>query len=226
MLLRSCCLYMSCNDLFRMISFWKDLREMTVAILIIEDDQILSNALLKALKQMKRPAKLLSSYQEASVYLNETNNLFNQHPIVLLDISLPDGNGVSLAKIIASKPPIPYIIAISGKASPVEAFRLKELGVKAFLPKPFSIDQFNRELDIAEKSEVEVEETPIVSVLGAMPIKEVTGSVRRTMLINALQQSQGNITTASKILQITRQGVQNMIHEFNLEIEHFKPDKE
>ncbi len=197
-----------------------------MTVLIIEDDKVLARALVKSLKLINQSAKHIATYQEAVDYLNSLDELNSVHPIVLLDISLPDGDGVGLAKVISASPPIPYIIAISGAASPSQAFRLKELGVKSFLAKPFTMSQFTREIEQAEKDKNELEETPFVSVLGAMPIKTVTGKVRRTMVVNALQQTEGNITMAANILKITRQGVQNMISEFELDIDHFKIDKE
>lgn len=197
-----------------------------MTILIIEDDEKLARILNRTLNSMDLETKHLSSYHNATLYINEINNLSETHPIVLLDISLPDGSGVGLARVIAATPPIPYIITISGAASPAQAFELKQLGVKAFLPKPFTTEQFKNAINQAMKTELELDESAISSILGAVPLKSVTGQVRKTMLIKALEQTLGNITKAAALLKISRQGVQNMITEFDINIDLYKLDKE
>lgn len=197
-----------------------------MTILIIEDDEKLARVLTRTLNSMDLQAKHLSSYHDATHYINETANLSESHPIVLLDISLPDGSGVGLARVIAAAPPVPYIITISGAASPAQAFELKQLGVKAFLPKPFTTDQFKQAINQGIKTELELDESAISSILGAMPLKRVTGQVRKTMLIKALEQTLGNITKAAELLKISRQGVQNMITEFDINLDLYKLDKE
>jgi len=175
---------------------------------------------------MKLAAKHITTFQEAASYINDTENFSEVHPIVLLDIVLPGGSGVGLARVIAASPPMPHIIAITGGASPEEAFRLKEIGVKAFLSKPFTSDQFKKAINEGLSTEMEIDENHIASVLGAVPLKSATTHVRKTMLTNALQQTHGNITKSGELLKISRQGVQNMITEFDINIEHYKINKE
>lgn len=56
---------------------------------------------------------------------------------------MPFGAGLQVFRVMSAAQPLrmpsrPLVIAISGRASAVEAFELAKAGVHAFLPKPFS----------------------------------------------------------------------------------------
>ncbi|TFH01103.1 MAG: response regulator, partial [Calditrichales bacterium] len=56
--------------------------------------------------------------------------------LVILDMMLPDMNGIDVLKTIKQKTKIP-VIMLSGKDSPQLIESAKEVGVDDFLPKPF-----------------------------------------------------------------------------------------
>ena len=67
----------------------------TVQIVIVEDDRDLNNGLCKALKSEGRNIVSCESIKEAG------DQIFLSTPdLVLLDINLPDGNGLDLLKEI------------------------------------------------------------------------------------------------------------------------------
>lgn len=64
--------------------------------------------------------------------------------LVILDMMLPDMNGIDVLKVIKNEKKIP-VIMLSGKDSPQLIESAKEVGVDDFLPKPF------RDEDLVEK---------------------------------------------------------------------------
>ena len=61
--------------------------------------------------------------------------------LIILDIRLPDEPGFAVLEAAQRILPAAIKIAFSGVASPEEAFRLAEYGVRAYLQKPVSFEQ-------------------------------------------------------------------------------------
>ena len=99
---------------------------------------------------------------------------------------------------------------MSGKASPDEAFRLAQAGVRAYLPKPFSIQELASTVETA-CSEAPDLEPMITAWVGRVPMRELQRKVRRVMLKEALAQTEGSRSGAARLLHVTRQAVQQMV---------------
>ncbi len=184
-------------------------------VLIIEDDAVLRRSFVRALKPDASRVREAGSVAEARESLTEIPDL------VILDVNLPDGDGVALARQISELRPMPLTLAVSGQASAKQAFELKELGVSNYLPKPFSLVEFKDAVITLLESTPNV--TPhVVPLVGKKGFREVHTSVRKSLLEQALSRSAGNKTKAAELLGVSRQAVQQMIHEFELDIERFK----
>jgi CheY-like chemotaxis protein len=81
---------------------------------------------------------------------------------VVVDICLPDINGIKLAKIIKFKYPGIPIILISGYADRYNREEIKDLKVSAFLEKPFTPDELTQQF-LGIMTRQEEEETPQTS---------------------------------------------------------------
>jgi DNA-binding response OmpR family regulator len=69
--------------------------------------------------------------------------------VVLLDVHLPDLNGIDLcAWLRQSQPKLPVIVC-TGEASPAEAGRLLELGVHRYFVKPISPEELLASVEAA-----------------------------------------------------------------------------
>ena len=129
---------------------------------------------------------------------------------VLIDVRLPDESAFSVLDAIHEVSPRPILIAMSGKASPEEAFRLAAYGVRTYLEKPFSL---HRLLDAVETACAEVPDIePIITAqVGQVSMRELQRDVRRVMVREALARTEGSRSGAARLLQVSRQAVQQML---------------
>jgi two-component system KDP operon response regulator KdpE len=103
-------------------------------ILLVEDDQPLLKVLTRYLEAVGYVVLQASSFYEAADKIAIKPNL------VILDIHLPDASGWDVLNWLESQTrPVP-IIVMSGVARPSPK-QLQRVGVKAFLSKPFAIDE-------------------------------------------------------------------------------------
>jgi len=183
--------------------------EKKLRVLVIEDNQVLRRAFARALREWSTEVTEAES-------LAEGRKLLETHPdLVILDIGLPDGSGVDLAEEMSAMSPMPMCIAVSGEATAAQAFRLKELGVLGYLPKPLSLEDFTETLDKILQNPADLEPF-LKNTVGKESFRDVQRSVRRSMVKQALGLSQGNLTHAASMLNVSRQAVQQMIRDFNL----------
>ena len=130
--------------------------------------------------------------------------------LVVLDVRLPDGDAFTVLDYARKLAPAPIQIALSGAASPEDAFRLAQYGVRSFLQKPVSLG------DIWDAIQSAVEEPPDIAphvqqAVGHLSLRELTSQVRDEAIKEALASARGNRTGAARILQVTRQAVQQML---------------
>ena len=103
-------------------------------ILIIEDDKILNRGVAFALQK--------EGYETLAAYNKEEGKqliLNNEIDLLLLDINLPDGNGLDLCKEIRSNVefPIVFFTANDTEEDMVKGF---EVGCDDYIAKPFSVE--------------------------------------------------------------------------------------
>ena len=106
--------------------------------------------------------------------------------------------------------PAPICIALSGAASPEDAFRLAQYGVRDFLQKPVGLGEL---WDAIQRAAVKPPDlAPFVQqAVGHLSLKQLTGQVRDEAIKEALASARGNRTGAARILQVTRQAVQQIL---------------
>ena len=129
---------------------------------------------------------------------------------MLLDVRLPDGNGLGIAKLAARLQPKPRIIALSGQATATEAFELALAGVCAFLPKPISLSTLCATLELVLSRPFYIDPF-FKDLVGVVSLHDARDDLRRAMVVEALARAGGNKTRAAEILGVTRQAVQQMI---------------
>ena len=131
--------------------------------------------------------------------------------LVLVDLWLEGESAIELVEEVAHHRPAPAMLAISGRASPEESFRLGQLGVRAFLPKPLFKEQLVEKVGEALRQAPDLE--PWISAhVGKTSLREMQSEVRRVMLEQAIARSGGSRSGAARLLQVTRQAIQQVFH--------------
>lgn len=107
-------------------------------ILIIEDDQGMQEVISQSLIKARYVVETASTLDEACSKL-----LLYEYDCVLLDIMLPDGNGLSLLKELAEKKINRNVIILSARDSVDDKIEGLELGADDYLPKPFHLAELH-----------------------------------------------------------------------------------
>lgn len=107
-------------------------------ILIIEDEQGMQEVISQSLIKARYVVETASTLDEARSKL-----LLYEYDCVLLDIMLPDGNGLSLLKELAEKKINRNVIILSARDSVDDKIEGLELGADDYLPKPFHLAELH-----------------------------------------------------------------------------------
>ncbi len=108
------------------------MKEDQADIFVVDDDKLLREELIYTLTHEGYSVDAFETIAECRGALIERTPL-----VLLLDIQLPDGNGVEFLKEIVSRQSHPEVIMISGAASLQEAADSMMIGATDFLEKPF-----------------------------------------------------------------------------------------
>jgi two-component system response regulator RegA len=175
-------------------------------VLIVEDDETLRRSLARVVRQWGAQVSEAGSIHEGIELLQENPDL------LITDVALPDGDAFQLLEQASARRPAPVAIAVSGQTSTEDAFRLAQVGCRAFLEKPFQVEQ------LAERVQKALSEAPRIDALvaasvGRTPMRELQTEVRRVMVEQALAKAEGSRSGAARLLSVSRQAVQQMVRE-------------
>ncbi|MDR3652762.1 MAG: response regulator transcription factor [Paludibacter sp.] len=107
-------------------------------ILIIEDEIELLIGISNYLTKENYICELADSFQKA-----ETKLSIYEYDIILLDITLPDGNGLELLKLFKKFNSKAGVIIISAKNSTDDKIKGLDLGADDYMTKPFQLSELN-----------------------------------------------------------------------------------
>lgn len=174
-------------------------------LLVVEDNDALRRTLTLALAGRASEIRCAASVAEAEPLVRAW------YPdAVMLDFALPDGNAFDLLRVIAETEPMPAIVAMSGMAGPAETFRMAQLGVRAFVPKPIEPEALDQALDEALATAPDL--VPLVrAAVGHVGVHQVEEQVRATMVAEALARAHGSRNSAARLLSISRQLLQHIL---------------
>jgi len=111
--------------------------EEPIKILVVDDDSSVRNFITEALRE-----KRYYLVEEASSGVEACVKLGGDYPrILILDIQMPDMDGVEICRLIKAKPELSGIkvIVITGFPDSTKAKEIADMGFKNILPKPFDI---------------------------------------------------------------------------------------
>ena len=121
-------------------------------ILLIEDDKALSNGVSLALKSDKISVEQCFTIKTARQRMEEVS-----YHLILLDVNLPDGNGVDFMQEIKQKYTVPVILLTANDLE-IDIVTGLELGADDYVTKPFQLavlrarvhTQLRRQEELAE----------------------------------------------------------------------------
>ena len=100
-------------------------------ILVVDDSIVIRKMVEIALENENYSVISVGTGKDAFSFLDSKDP-----DLVILDIMLPDVNGLDILKVIKTKKNIP-VVMLSAKDTPKETAKAKELGADDFIPKPF-----------------------------------------------------------------------------------------
>ncbi len=120
---------------------------MSRRLLLVEDDRVLRSALLEALSVEGYELKTAASLADARAQLQHA---LPGEPIdlIVLDLSLPDGDGQSLLAQVRRSSNTPVIV-ISAREAEGQKIQLLDQGADDYLVKPFGIGELLARLRVA-----------------------------------------------------------------------------
>jgi two-component system, OmpR family, alkaline phosphatase synthesis response regulator PhoP len=116
----------------------------SLPILIVEDEPNLGDTLFDYLTSKDYPVRLATTIQEAKEHFYD--KAFYPY-VVLMDIGLPDGNGLELAELFRSQRKNFVLLFLSALNDPETKFKGLSLGADDYITKPFDLRELTLRLE-------------------------------------------------------------------------------
>lgn len=176
---------------------------MKTQILLVEDNPLTAKGLQYLLEREQYAVTHAPSFQAAEQSLSAQD-----FDLLLLDVSLPDGNGFKLAQTLQTLHKVPPIIFLTARDDEADIIRGLELGADDYITKPFR----NRELLLRIKNVLRREQkSPAKITVGRIRYnpetlmilvddQEVTLSAVERKLLICLLEAAGHIVPRERLL--------------------------
>lgn len=196
-------------------------------ILLVEDDLSLSKSLSKALEKNNYSVIIADNYQDAINKFNQNNIQF-----IILDIQLPDGNGIDLCKHLRTYTQIPILFLTAnnnddtlieglnngGDDYMTKPFKIKELlaRINALLRR---ISPIQNQIKIGDYL-INIERREIIKDESVIVLSPVDFEILKNLIL-----SKNHILTREQLLQIIDKGDQYYVENNTLNV-HIKRIRE
>ena len=111
-------------------------------VLVVEDDSLISASLVRALSSHGYDARSASTVADAVASLDA-----DPPDLVLLDLGLPDGDGITVATHVARHMPSLPVIVLTARDSEVDVVLGLEAGAVDYVVKPFRLAELLARID-------------------------------------------------------------------------------
>ena len=128
-------------------------------LLIVEDDKGLNQGLSQALKSENRQIISCTDLKMAREQL-----LCGNVSIVLLDINLPDGNGLDLLREIKEKSPEIPVILLTANDTDIDIVNGLEQGADDYITKPFSLAVLRARVNTQLRKQTSIIKSNVISI--------------------------------------------------------------
>lgn len=116
---------------------------MTLRVLVVEDDREIRSMMQSSLAVEGFAVQTAVSVSEASALLQH-----DLPDILLLDLGLPDGDGMALVQTVRKRHNLP-ILVVSARHQEVQKIQLLDAGADDYLTKPFSVAELLARIRVA-----------------------------------------------------------------------------
>ena len=148
----------------------------TAHILVVDDEASYRDALVAGLTAEGFSVDAAVNITEALEYFDA-----RQPDLILLDIMLPDGNGVDLCREIRERSSVP-IIFVSAKSDEIDVVLGLEMGATDYVPKPYRLRELIARIRAVLRRNSEQAEQEDLIALGGM----VIDSAKRSCELNGI----------------------------------------
>jgi len=104
------------------------------AVLIVEDDALIASSLARALSAEGYAARTARTVADGRAAIDEA-----RPDLVLLDLGLPDGDGTTIAALMARQHPDVPVIALTARSEEIDVVLGLEAGAVDYVIKPFHL---------------------------------------------------------------------------------------
>ena len=140
-------------------------------ILVVEDDSAVRNLIVTTLNTNNY--KYLTAPNGKTAVMEAASH---NPDIILLDLGLPDMDGVEIIRKIRTWSDVP-IIVISARSEDTDKIEALDSGADDYLTKPFSVDELLARIRVTQRRILGMQKTSSVFVNGDLTIDYAAGSV-------------------------------------------------
>jgi two-component system KDP operon response regulator KdpE len=141
----------------------------SVRVLVVDDDQLLGDALSSALESLGHRVRLARTAATGRELARETDP-----DVVVVDLGLPDADGLELLGEIRDQSAVPVLV-LTGSTDPARRVEALDAGADDFLGKPFRLAELEARLRaLARRPELR---SSTVTVHGAVTVDRVARTV-------------------------------------------------
>lgn len=145
------------------------LEPQSVRVLVVDDDQLLGDALSSALESLGHRVRLARTAATGRELARETDP-----EVVVVDLGLPDADGLELLREIRDQSAVPVLV-LTGSTDPARRVEALDAGADDFLGKPFRLAELEARLRALARRP-DLRSSP-VTVHGAVSVDRVTRTV-------------------------------------------------
>lgn len=110
-------------------------------LLLVEDDDKLADALIDLWRQERHNADRVPCLADAVLFLERF-----EYDAIVLDWELPDGQGVTLLKSLASRASKPPVLMLTARSATADKITGLDCGADDYLAKPFEFEELSARL--------------------------------------------------------------------------------
>ena len=174
-------------------------------ILLVEDDQRLTTLLAASLRAQGHAVDIAATVEDGGWMANEV-----PYDALVLDVGLPDGNGIDLCTKLREAGVWAPILMLTARAGITDRVRGLDAGADDYLAKPFSVDEFDARLRALIRRGQH--ERPTILTVGSLRLDPASRRVwgdghslaiagRALAILELLVRHQGELVTRTEIME-------------------------